>query len=56
MRIIMTRKYVGNKYTNTAGKFAAGNPGKPKGARQDVISSELDARAELSKWIEGTSS
>jgi hypothetical protein len=51
----MTRKNLGNTYTYTAGKFAAGNPGKPKGASQDVLSSELDARAELSTWIKGAS-
>ena len=32
----MTRKYVGNTYTDEAGKFASGNPGKPKGARHKV--------------------
>ncbi|MEL7259226.1 MAG: hypothetical protein AAFN80_15540, partial [Pseudomonadota bacterium] len=29
----MPRKNVENTYTDEAGKFAAGNPGKPKGAR-----------------------
>jgi hypothetical protein len=32
----MTLKYVGNTYTDTAGKFASGNPGRPKGARHKV--------------------
>ncbi len=32
----MTRKNVSNTYTDEAGKFAEGNPGKPKGARHKV--------------------
>ncbi len=32
----MTRKNVGNTYTDNAGKFASGNPGRPKGARHKV--------------------
>ena len=32
----MKRKNVGNTYTDTAGKFASGNPGRPKGARHKV--------------------
>ena len=32
----MTRKYVPNTYTDEAGKFAEGNPGKPLGARHKV--------------------
>ena len=32
----MTRKYVGNTYTDKAGKFATGNPGRPKGALHKV--------------------
>ena len=32
----MTRKYVDNTYTDESGKFADGNPGKPKGARHKV--------------------
>ncbi len=31
-----SRKYVGNTYTDETGKFTAGNPGKPKGARHKV--------------------
>ena len=32
----MTRKNVENTYTDEAGKFASGNPGRPKGARHKV--------------------
>lgn len=32
----MTRKNAGKSYTDEAGKFAAGNPGKPKGARHRI--------------------
>ncbi|WP_243611636.1 DUF5681 domain-containing protein [Shimia aestuarii] len=32
----MTRKSVGNSYTDERGKFAPGNPGKPKGTRHKV--------------------
>jgi len=36
----MARKYVDNTYTDEAGKFAEGNPGKPKGARHKALSEE----------------
>lgn len=46
----MTRKNVGNTYTDDTGKFAEGNPGKPKGARhkytlavQDMLDGEAEA-------------
>ena len=45
----MTRKYVGNTYTDKAGKFASGNPGKPKGARHKVtraVSELMDGQAD----------
>lgn len=32
----MARKSVGNTYTDKKGKFAPGNPGKPKGTRHKV--------------------
>jgi hypothetical protein len=44
----MTRKYVGNTYTDKAGKFASGNPGRPKGARHKVtraVEALLEARS-----------
>ena len=45
----MTRKYVGNTYTDTAGKFVSGNPGKPKVARHKVtgaVSELMDGQAD----------
>ena len=45
----MTRKYVGNTYTDNSGKFASGNPGKPKGARHRVtrgVSELMDGQAD----------
>ena len=46
----MTRKSVGNSYTDERGKFAPGNPGKPKGTRhkvtravEDLLGSQTDA-------------
>ncbi|NKW71901.1 hypothetical protein HGD85_02810 [Rhodobacteraceae bacterium R_SAG10] len=45
----MARKYVDNTYTDEAGKFAEGNPGKPKGARHKytlAIQAMLDGEAE----------
>lgn len=58
----MTRKYVGNTYTDTAGKFASGNPGKPRGARHKVTraveallegQSEQITQAAIDKALEG---
>ena len=42
----MARKYVDNTYTDEAGKFAEGNPGKPKG-RSEEHTSELQSRRNL---------
>ncbi len=45
----MPRKNVENTYTDEAGKFAAGNPGKPKGARNKTtraIEELLEGEAE----------
>jgi len=46
----MTRKNAQNTYTDESGKFAEGNPGKPKGARhkstiavQNLLDSESEA-------------
>jgi hypothetical protein len=36
MRITMTRNNEATTYTDEAGKFASGNPGRPKGARHKV--------------------
>jgi hypothetical protein len=44
----MTRKNVGNTYTDKASKFALGNPGRPKGARHNVtraVEALLEARS-----------
>ena len=58
----MTRKYVGNTYTDNSGKFASGNPGKPKGARHKVTraveellegQSEQITQAAIDKALEG---
>jgi hypothetical protein len=58
----MTRNNVGKTYTDKAGKFAAGNPGKPKGARHKVTraveallegQSEQFTQAAIDKALEG---
>jgi hypothetical protein len=44
----MTRKNVGNTYTDKAGKFASGNPGRPKGAHHkatQAVEALLEARS-----------
>ena len=33
----MERKYQGNSYTDETGKFAPGNPGRPKGSRNKQV-------------------
>jgi hypothetical protein len=58
----MARKNVGNTYTDKAGKFASGNPGRPKGARHNVtraIEALLEGQSEqltqvaIDKALEG---
>jgi hypothetical protein len=58
----MTRKNVGNTYTDNAGKFASGNPGRPKGARHNVtraVEALLEGQSEqltqvaINKALEG---
>jgi hypothetical protein len=58
----MTRNYVGNTYTDKAGKFTSGNPGRPKGARHNVtraIEALLEGQSEqltqvaIDKALEG---